>query len=136
VPPKFFVEDSKLVTYLLNSYAARKLKIVPNSGSTGNVYVKPGTLTPEEIIASVENGLYLTSVSGPGYNQVTGDYSMGATGFWIENGKLSFPVSEITVASNILDMFKGIEAIGNDLEIRSSYSSPTLKIAAMRVAGE
>lgn len=130
------VEDGKLVTYLLNSYAARKLNTVPNSGSTGNVYVKAGTQTPEEIIASVENGLYLTSVSGPGYNQVTGDYSMGATGFWIEKGKLSFPVSEITVASNLLDMFKGIEAIGNDLEIRSSVSSPTLKIAAMTVAGE
>jgi PmbA protein len=121
---------------LLNSYAARKLSTVPNCGGTGNLYLEPGLLSPEEIIASVENGLYLTSVSGPGFNMVTGDYSLGASGIWIEDGELAFPVEGITIASNLLAMFANIDAVGNDLVFRSSTVSPTIKIASMTVAGE
>lgn len=130
------VEKGKLATYLLNSYAARKLSTVPNCGGTGNLYLEPGCQSPEEIIASVENGLYLTSVSGPGFNMVTGDYSLGASGIWIENGELAFPVEGITIASNLLAMFANIDAVGNDLVFRSSTVSPTIKIASMTVAGE
>jgi PmbA protein len=130
------VGAGKLETYLVDAYAARKLKCEPNSGSTGNLYLQAGDQTPEAIIASVKNGLYLTSVSGPGFNAVTGDYSLGASGMWIEDGKLAFPVSGITVASNLLDMFAGIIAVGNDLEFRSATNSPTILIDKMTVAGE
>ncbi|MFA6211388.1 MAG: TldD/PmbA family protein [Candidatus Obscuribacterales bacterium] len=130
------VTKGKLSTYLLSSYSARKLSTTPNSGSTGNLHFEPGTLTPEEIIASVGNGLFLTSVSGPGFNVVTGDYSRGASGLWIENGELTFPVEGITIAGNMLDMFANIDAIGNDLIFRSSTVSPTIKIGSMMVAGD
>lgn len=130
-----FIEDGKLNSYFLDSYAARKLGTKPNGGAQSNLYIKPGTKTPEEIIASVKNGLYLTHVSGPGFNGVTGDYSRGASGIWIENGELAHPVQEITIAGNVLEMLKSIEAIGNDLEFRSSVASPTLKIGSMMIAG-
>ncbi|MBS1993719.1 MAG: TldD/PmbA family protein [Cyanobacteria bacterium SZAS LIN-3] len=130
------VKEGVLETYLVDAYAARKLKCEPNSGSTGNLHLQAGTQTPEEIIASVKNGLYLTSVSGPGFNGVTGDYSLGASGIWIEDGKLTFPVSGITIASTIQEMFAGIIAVGNDLEFRSGTNSPTILIDKMTVAGE
>ncbi len=130
------VQDGRLETYLLGSYAGRKLGMAPNGAGTSNLYLKAGTATPEEIIASVGNGLYLQSVSGPGFNVVTGDYSLGAAGLWIDNGQLAYPVEGITVAGNMLDMFASIEVVGNDLVFRSSYAAPTLKIASMTVAGE
>ena len=130
------VENGKLASYFLDSYSARKLGTKPNGGGQSNLYIKAGTKTPEEIIASVKNGLYLTHVSGPGFNGVTGDYSRGASGIWIENGELAHPVQEITIAGNVLEMLKSIEAIGNDLEFRSSVASPTLKIGSMMIAGK
>jgi len=130
------VDNGILQSYLLGSYSARKLDTVPNSGGTGNLHFQAGNCSPEEIIATVDNGLYLTSVSGPGFNVVTGDYSRGASGIWIEGGKLTYPVEGITIAGNMLDMFANIELVGNDLIFRSSTASPTLKIAAMMVAGE
>lgn len=130
------VDNGKLASYFLDSYSARKLGVKPNGGSQSNLYIKPGTKTPQEIIASVKNGLYLTHVSGPGFNGVTGDYSRGASGIWIENGELAHPVQEITIAGNVLTMLKSIEAIGNDLEFRSSVASPTLKIGSMMIAGK
>lgn len=132
---RVLVKDGKLQCYLVDSYAGRKLGLEPNSGSTCNLFIEAGKHTAEEIIATVDNGLYLTSVSGPGFNAVTGDYSMGASGIWIENGKLAYPVDEITVAGNVLEMFKNIEMIGSDLVFRSSTCSPTLKIGKMMVAG-
>lgn len=130
------VDSGKLASYFLDSYSARKLGTKPNGGSQSNLYIKPGTKTPEEIIASVKNGLYLTHVSGPGFNGVTGDYSRGASGIWIENGELAYPVQEITIAGNVLAMLKSVEEIGNDLEFRSSVASPTLKIGSMMIAGK
>ncbi|HNA71725.1 MAG TPA: TldD/PmbA family protein [Candidatus Obscuribacter sp.] len=130
------IEEGRLVTYLLSSYAARRLHTRPNSGSLGNLYLQAGKESPEEIIGSVKNGLYLTSVSGPGFKVITGDYSLGASGIWIEDGKLAYPVSGITIASDMLSMFAGIEAIGNDLVFRSSTASPTIKIGKMTVAGQ
>lgn len=124
-----------LETYLIDAYAARKLKTTPNGASAPNMHLLPGQATQEEIIASVKSGLFLTSVSGMGFNGTTGDYSMGASGIWIEDGKLAYPVSEITVASNILEMFAGIVAVGNDLDLNHS-SSPTLKIKSMSISGE
>jgi len=91
--------------------------------------------SPQEIIGSVKEGLYFTELIGFGINMVTGDYSRGACGFWIENGELTYPVEEITIAGNLKQMFKDIEVIGNDLVFRGRIASPTLKIAEMMVAG-
>jgi PmbA protein len=133
---RVIVNEGVLEQYFLGDYAARKLKTVPNGGSESNLYVQAGESAPEEIIASVKNGLYLTGISGFGYNRTTGDYSLGASGLWIENGELAFPVDEITVASTMNDMLHGIEAVGNDLAMRSSVSAPTLLIGSMSIGGK
>src|SRR5581483_6355734 len=108
---------------------------VGDSPSVGpsNLYLQPGTLSPAEIIRSVPNGLYVTELIGFGVNLVTGDYSRGAAGFWIENGELAYPVEEITIAGNLKSMFGAIELIGNDLEFRGRIASPTVKITEMMV---
>lgn len=140
------VDRGILTSYLLDTYSGRKLgmpstgnaaRSVGDSPSVGptNFYLVPGTRTPEQIIASVKDGLYVTELIGFGINMVTGDYSRGAAGFWIENGELAYPVEEITIAGNLKDMYAGIEAVGNDLRFRGRIASPTLKIAEMMVAG-
>jgi len=98
--------------------------------------LKAGNHSPEEIIASVDSGLYVVELIGFGVNPVTGDYSRGAVGMWIEKGKLSYPVQEITIAGNLRQMFEDIEMIGNDLVFMSSVASPTLKIGKMVISGE
>jgi PmbA protein len=140
------VDHGVLVSYLFDTYSAKKL----NSGSTGNAarsvteaprvaptnfVLQPGTAAPEEVIRSVQRGLYVTELIGFGVNPVTGDYSRGAVGQWIENGEFAYPVEEITIAGNLLKMYEAIEVIGNDLEFRHSVVSPTVKIARMTVAG-
>jgi PmbA protein len=140
------VADGVLTSYLLDTYSARKLGLrstgnasrsfadVPAASPT-NFFLRPSTTSPEEIIGSVRAGLYVTELSGFGVNPVTGDYSRGAVGLWIENGELAYPVEEITIAGNLLEMFQNIEIIGNDLELRGSIAAPTLKIARMTIAG-
>ncbi len=143
---KSLVDKGVLKTYLLDTYSARKLKMQPTGNasrsvgappgvSTTNLYLEPGAHTPEQIIGSVKSGLYLTEMIGFGVNLVTGDYSRGAGGMWIENGELAHPVQEITIAGNLKEMFRAVEMIGNDLHWRSSVASPTLKIAEMTIAG-
>lgn len=144
---KSLVDKGVLTTYLLDSYSARKLKLAPTgnaSRSVGdspgvaptNLYLEAGRYTPEEIIGSVERGLYVTELIGFGVNAVTGDYSRGAGGLWIENGELTYPVQEITIAGNLNEMFLNLEMVGNDLRWRSSVVSPTIKISEMMIAGE
>ena len=140
------VERGTLSSYLLDTYSAAKLGLrttgnaarsvgdVPAAAAT-NFHLAAGTSSPEEIIASVPRGLYVTSLSGFGVNGVTGDYSRGAAGLWIEGGELAFPVEEITIAGNLLDMLRGIEMVGNDLSFRSSIVAPTLKIGRMTLGG-
>jgi PmbA protein len=135
-----------LSSYLLDTYSGRKLGLAstgnasrsigesPTVGPT-NLYLVPGTNTPEEIIATVRQGLYVTELIGFGINMVTGDYSRGACGFWIENGELAYPVEEITIAGNLKDMFANVELVGNDLVFRGRIASSTLKIAEMTIAG-
>ena len=141
------IEKGILKSYLLNSYTARKLNLQTTGnasrGLTGNPGIKPGNFflekgarTSQEIISDVKQGLYITDLLGFGVNPVTGDYSRGASGIWIENGELTYPVEEITVAGNLREMFKNIVAIGNDLEWRGSTACPTLMIEGMTVAGE
>lgn len=141
------VDKGKLTSYLLDTYAARKLGLASTgnasrtigeapSASATNFYLSPGSITPERIIGSVKRGLYVTELIGFGINMVTGDYSRGAVGFWIENGELAYPVEEITIAGNLKDMWQGVESIGNDLVFRGRVASPTIKIAEMTVAGD
>jgi PmbA protein len=143
---KNLVEKGELKTYLLDTYSARKLNLAPTGNasrsvgsppgvSTTNFYLVPGNYSPAEIIGSVKEGLYLTELIGFGVNMVTGDYSRGAGGIWIENGELTYPVQEVTIAGNLKDMFNSIEMIGNDLVWRSSTVAPTIKIAEMTIAG-
>jgi PmbA protein len=139
------VDGGTLTSYLLDTYSARKLggrstHHAARDGSgvtvgTTNLMLLPGTATPEELIASVENGFYVTELIGFGVNGVTGDYSRGAVGLWIENGRLAYPVEEVTVAGNLLQMFAAIDGVANDLVLRDRTVSPTLKIARMVVAG-
>jgi PmbA protein len=140
------VENGVLRNYLLNTYTARKLGMksthnaarglagAPGIGC-GNLFLEPGTLTPEEIIADIPAGLYVTGLMGFGTNLVTGDYSRGATGLWIENGHLTHAVEEVTIAGNLAEMLRNVTAIGNDLEFRGSVASPTLRIDGMTIAG-
>jgi len=140
------IDHGVLKTYLCDCYSARKLGFEPTgsatrgvtsnpSSGTSNFYMQNGTISPEEIITSVKNGLYLTSVDWVGINYVTGDYSRGASGIWIENGKLTYPVQEFTVAGNMLDMMQNITMIGNDLEFRNSIAAPTFKMKEMTISG-
>ncbi len=134
-----------LETYLLDTYSARKLGMKSThhaardgsgvSVSTSNLMLLPGGATPEALIASVKRGLYVTELIGFGVNGVTGDYSRGAAGLWIENGELAYPVDEVTVAGNLLDMFAAIDGVGSDLVLRGRTSAPTLKVGRMVVAG-
>jgi len=143
---KKIVDNGVLATYLLDCYSARKLGLAPTGSasrsvgdaptvSTTNLYLEPGSHTPADIIKSVKHGLYLTETIGFGVNLVTGDYSRGAGGLWIEDGELAYPVQEITIAGNLKEMLGGIEMIGNDLNWRSSTVSPTIKISEMTIAG-
>lgn len=140
------MEKGMLNSYLLDTYSARKLGLsstgnasrgVGDSPSVGptNFYLSPGAASPAEMIRSVTDGLYVTELIGFGVNMVTGDYSRGVAGLWIENGELAYPVEEITIAGNLKQMFADIEVVGNDLEFRGRIASPTLKIKAMTIAG-
>jgi PmbA protein len=140
------VENGILRNYLLNTYTARKLGMKSTHNASrglagtpgigcGNLYVEPGALTPEQIIGEIHAGLYVTSLMGFGVNVVTGDYSRGATGLWIENGQLTHAVEEVTIAGNLAEMLKNVTAIGNDLEFRGAVASPTLRIDGMTIAG-
>lgn len=140
------IERGLLQSYLLNSYTARKLGlrttgnasrgITGNAGvGHGNLFLEPGTQTPQELLRGIRSGLYVTELLGQGVNVVTGDYSRGAAGLWIENGELAYPVSEITIASTLQEMLLGISAIANDLSFRGSVACPTLLLQEMTVSG-
>jgi len=101
----------------------------------GNLYLTPGNFSAEEIIGEVTAGLYVTSLMGFGTNVVTGDYSRGATGLWIENGQFTHAVEEVTIAGNLAEMLRNVTAIGNDLVFRGSVASPTIRIDGMTIAG-
>jgi PmbA protein len=141
------IERGVLKNYLMNTYAARKLGMKTTGNASrglsgnagighGNFYAEKGVQTPEQILAGISNGFYVTELMGFGVNIVTGDYSRGATGLWIRNGELAFAVSEVTIAGNLKDMLPGLESVGSDLRFRGSIASPTLKIGEMTVGGK
>ncbi len=139
------VDKGVLTSYLLDTYSGRKLGMASThhaarDGSgvtvgTTNLYLAKGALDPKDLIGSVKQGLYVTELIGFGVNGVTGDYSRGAVGMWIDNGELAYPVEEITIAGNLLDMFRAIEGVGNDLVFRDRTAAPTVLVGRMTVAG-
>ncbi len=139
------VEDGVLKTWLLDCGTARQLGLVstghaargtggPPSPSSTNLYMEPGSLTPEALMADIKSGFYVNELMGMGVNSVTGDYSRGASGFWIENGRIAYPVAGVTIAGNLKDMFKAMIP-ANDLEFRYSTNAPTLRVEGMTIAG-
>jgi PmbA protein len=141
------IEGGVLKNYLLNTYAARKLGMKTTGNASrgltgnagighGNLFLEAGVQSPEQIVAGVRNGFYVTELMGFGVNIVTGDYSRGAAGLWIRDGELAFAVSEVTIAGNLTEMLTGIEAVGSDLEFRGSVAAPTIKIGEMTVGGK
>ncbi len=139
------IEDGRLTSWLLDCASARQLGLAttghaargtggPPSPSTTNLYMEPGNLSPEAMIADIREGLYVTELMGMGVNMVTGDYSRGASGFWIENGRIAYPVAEVTIAGNLKDMFANLTP-ASDLEFRHGTNAPTLRVEGMTVAG-
>jgi PmbA protein len=140
------IENGVLKSYLLNTYTARKLGLrstgnasrglAGNAGvGNGNLYIERGGATPEQLIAGIRDGFYVTELIGFGVNIVTGDYSRGAVGLWIRNGELAFPVSEVTIAGTLQQMLMNLKAVGSDLEFRGSMAAPTLVVSEMTVGG-
>jgi PmbA protein len=141
------VDRGRLSSFLLDSYSARKLEMKstgsatrgagspPSAGST-NLWLEPGQQSLDEIIASTDRGLLVTELIGMGFNPITGDYSRGAAGLWIEGGEIVGPVEEITIAGNLSEMLMNIDAIGSDLLWLGSTASPSVRISKMTIAGE
>jgi len=131
------VKDGVLQGYFLSSYSARKLGMATtgNAGGSHNLIVTPGEHDLEGLLKQMGTGLLVTELLGSGANMVTGDYSRGAAGFWVENGEIQYPVEEITIAGNLSTMFKGIVGIGKDIERRSSKQVGSILIDKMTVAG-
>ncbi len=139
------IDKGVLTTWLLDLRSARQLGLTttghaargtasPPSPSATNVWIEPGAMSPKQLIADIESGFYVTEMMGMGVNGVTGDYSRGAAGFWIESGEITFPVSEMTVAGNLKDIFARLQA-ADDLEFKAGADSPTLRVDDLTVAG-
>jgi PmbA protein len=139
------IDDGRLTSWLLDCASARQLGLQttghaargtggPPSPATTNLYLEAGKLSVKELIADIKQGFYVTELMGMGVNGVTGDYSRGAAGFWIENGEIAFPVSEVTIAGNLKDMFASLVP-ASDLQFRHSTNSPTVRIEGMTLAG-
>lgn len=140
------IDKGRLTTWFLDTRSARQLGLTttghavrgtssPPSPSPSNLYLEPGAVSPGDLIAAIDKGIYVTELIGFGVNGVTGDYSRGCAGFFIENGELAFPVSELTVAGNLNEMFANVTA-ADDLEFRYGTDAPTLRIDGLTVAGK
>jgi PmbA protein len=140
------IDDGVLQTWLLDSATARELGLATNgrasrgvssapSPSATNLHMTAGKLTPDELIADVKDGFYVTDLIGSGVNGVTGDYSRGASGFWIENGKRTYAVSEVTIAGHLFDIFRSLTP-ANNLEFKYGINAPTVRIEGLTVAGQ
>jgi PmbA protein len=135
------IEKGVLKNFLCDAYAARKLDLKPTGNADGggvgphNFYLHAGTLSPQQIISTMDRGLILIRTIGHGLNPLNGDISRGAFGLWVEKGEIVYPVSEITISGNMGNILNSIEKIGDDLEFRSPISGPTIKIAELTIAG-
>jgi PmbA protein len=141
------VDEGRLESWLLDTYSGRKLGL-PSTGNasrgagsgpgvgTTNLWIEAGSGSLEEIIADTDRGLLVTELIGMGFNPITGDYSRGASGLWIESGQISHPVEEITIAGNLREMLLGINAVGSELVWRGRVAAPPLRVDQMTVAGQ
>ena len=145
VKKQAIVDGGVLTTWLLDSATARELGLtttghahrgVSSSPSPGpyNLHLEPGEVSPEELIGDIKQGFYVTDLIGSGVNGVTGDYSRGASGFWIENGRITYPVSEVTIAGHLFEIFKSM-AVANNLEFRYGVNAPTVRIEGLTLGG-
>lgn len=135
---KSFIDHGVVASYILSSYSGRKLDL-PTTGNAGGVFnltVSGRTVAVRELLEEMGTGLLVTDLMGQGVNPVTGDYSRGATGFWVERGEIAYPVDEITIASNLKDMFKGVVCLGDDLDLRGNIRAPTMLIERMTLGGD
>ena len=132
------VQAGVLTGYVLSTYSARKLglKTTGNAGGTHNLIVKPGTEDFSTLLKRMQKGLVVTELMGQGVNGVTGDYSRGAAGFWVENGELAYPVHEITIAGNLRQMYRDIVAVGSDVDARGGIRTGSVLLGEMMIAGE
>lgn len=132
------VKDGAVMSYVLDSYSARRLALTTtgNAGGVRNVFIDTGDLSFDALLQEMNTGLVVTEMIGQGLNMVTGDYSRGAAGFWVENGEIQYPVEEVTVAGNMGDMLKNIAAVANDVDHRGNIHTGSILLAAMTVAGE
>jgi PmbA protein len=132
------VEAGVLKGWFLSTYSARKLGLAStgNAGGNHNLIVKPGELDLDGLVKLMGRGLVVTELMGQGVNPVTGDYSRGAAGFWVEDGEIRFPVEEVTIAGNLLDMFRGISAVGRDTLVRGSKETGSILVGRMTIAGD
>ena len=135
--PRTLVENGILKGYVLSSYSARKMgmQTTGNAGGVHNLIMQLGSQTVDDLIKQMQKGLIVTELIGHGVNIVTGDYSRGAVGYWVENGEIQFPVEEITIAGNLKDIFQKIISIGNDVDQRSNIITPSILVDGMMVAG-
>ncbi len=134
---RVIVEDGVLRGYFLGSYSGRKLGMptTGNAGGTHNLIIRSGEMDFNGLLRKMQRGLVVTELLGHGVNPVTGDYSRGAAGFWVENGEIQFPVEEITIAGNLRDIYKNIVAIGNDVLVQGSRQCGSVLVERMSVAG-
>jgi PmbA protein len=132
------VRRGEVQGYFLGSYSARKLgmQTTGNAGGHHNLVVAPGKLDFRGMLREMGRGLLVTELLGHGVNPVTGDYSRGAAGFWVEGGEIRFPVEEITIAGNLKEMFRGIQAVGRDILVRSGRSCGSILVDRMTIAGD
>jgi PmbA protein len=132
-----FIKDGILQSYVLNSYSARKLGLTTtgNAGGVRNLSIDPGDKDLNQILRSMDTGLLVTELIGFGVNNITGDYSRGAVGYWVEGGEIQYPVDEITVAGNLKDMFMNIVEVGNDVDLRGNTRTGSVLIEEMTIAG-
>jgi len=136
--PRDLITDGVLQGYVLDSYAARRLGLhtTGNAGGVHNLTIEPGELDAQGLLKEMDTGLLVTELMGSAVNGVTGDYSRGAAGFWVEGGKIQYPVSEITIAGHLNDMYKNIVAVGNDVDLRRSTRTGSILLEEMTIAGE
>ncbi|MBS0290602.1 MAG: metalloprotease PmbA [Proteobacteria bacterium] len=134
---KAIVKDGVVASYILSAYSARKLNLpnTANAGGTHNIFIEPTLGDFNSLLKTLGKGLVVTELMGPGINLVTGDYSRGAAGFWVENGEIKYPVNEVTIAGNLRTMFQQLIGVGNDVDTRSSIQTGSLLIEEMMLAG-
>ena len=135
---KSFIDSGVVGNYALSAYSARRLGMTTtgNAGGARNLTLSGRTLAFNDLLIEMDKGLYVTDLMGYGVNAVSGDYSQGAAGFWVERGEIRYPVQELTVASNLKEMYRDVVALGDDLDVRSNVRAPSVLVGAMMVAGQ